>query len=223
MCRDCQQCHRGKVHKQPASPLHAISVPTRKFAHMHMDLVGPLPASSYSHMYLLTIIDRLTTWVEAVPLRNMEASTCTDSFITNWVAHFGLPATVTTDRDAQFTSAVWTGACTSLGIHHVLTTAYHPQSNWMHRQIKDAHLCACGRGSTCHSHLPWVLMGLCAAPKEDSSVSSGKLINGSPLILPGQLLHVPDPSRGDVPPPPTRPASYAAVPDNFREQSANPL
>jgi len=27
----------------------------------------------------------------------------------------------------------------------------------------------------------------------------------------GQLLHVPDPPRDDVPPPPTRPASYAAV------------
>jgi len=85
------------------------------------------------------------------------------------------------------------------------------------------HLCASGTGSTCHSHLPWVLMGLCAAPKEDSAVFSGKLINGSPLILPGQLLHVTDPPRGDVPPPPTRPASYAAVPDNFREHSANPL
>jgi hypothetical protein len=31
------------------------------------------------------------------------------------------------------------------------------------------------------------------------------------LILLGQLLHVPDPPRDDVLPPPTRPASYAAV------------
>ncbi len=28
-------------------------------------------------MYLLPAIDRSTRWVEAVPLRNMEASTCT--------------------------------------------------------------------------------------------------------------------------------------------------
>ncbi len=32
-----------------------------------------------------------------------------------------------------------------------------------------------------------------------------------PLVLPGQLLHVPDPPRVDVPPPPTRPLSYAAA------------
>jgi transposase InsO family protein len=61
--------------------------------------------------------------------------------IANWVARFGVPATVTTDRGAQFTSAVWTGACTSLRIKHVLTMAYHPQSNGMverlNRKIKD--------------------------------------------------------------------------------------
>jgi hypothetical protein len=31
------------------------------------------------------------------------------------------------------------------------------------------------------------------------------------LVLPGQLLHVPDPPRVYVPPPPTRPLSYAAA------------
>jgi hypothetical protein len=54
MCRDCQQCQRGKVHKQPAASLHTIPVPARKFFHIHVDLVGPLPASSDSQVYLLT-------------------------------------------------------------------------------------------------------------------------------------------------------------------------
>jgi hypothetical protein len=47
--------------------------------------------------------------------------------------------------------------------------------------------------------------------KEDSAVSSAELVTGTPLVLPGQLLHVPDPPRVDVPPPPTRPLSYAAA------------
>ncbi len=93
-------------------------------------------------MYLLTIIDRSTRWFEAVPLKNMEASTCVDAFIAGWVARFGVLGTVTTDRGTQFTSALWSSTCTSLGIKHVLTTAYHPQSNGMvervHRQLKDA-------------------------------------------------------------------------------------
>jgi hypothetical protein len=97
MGRDCQQCQQGKVHKQPAAPLHAILVPARKFAHLLVDLVGPLPASSEGQVYLLNAIDRSTRWVEAVPLRNMKASTCTGAFIAISVARFGVLATVTTD------------------------------------------------------------------------------------------------------------------------------
>jgi hypothetical protein len=54
MCRACQQCQRGKVHKQPAARVQAIPVLACKFSHVHVDLVGPLPASSEGHLYLLT-------------------------------------------------------------------------------------------------------------------------------------------------------------------------
>ncbi len=216
MCHDCQHCQRGKVHKQPAAPLHAIAVPACRFSHVHVDLVGPLPTSAEGHAYLFTVIDRSMRWVEAIPLRNMEASTCTDNFISGWVARFGVPATVTTDRGTQFTSSLWTSTCSCLGIKHILTTAYHPQSNGMvervHRQIKDA-LRARGAGLEWHSHLPWVLLGLRAAPKEDSAVSSAELVLGTPVILPGQLVDVQEPPHVKMAPPPTQPASYAAAAD----------
>ncbi len=76
--------------------------------------------------------------------------------IADWLARFGMPAIVTTDRGTQFTSAVLTSTCTGLGIEHVLTTAFHPKSNRMvermHLQIKDG-LCVCGAGLAWHSHL----------------------------------------------------------------------
>jgi hypothetical protein len=40
-------------------------------------------------------------------------------------------------------------------------------------------------------------------------VSSAELVTGTPLVLPGQLLQMPDPPRVNVLPPPTRPISYA--------------
>jgi hypothetical protein len=95
MCQDCQQCQRGKVHKQLAAPLHAITVPAHRFYHIYVDLVGPLLASSDGLTYLLIVIYRSTRWVEAVPLRNMEARMCMDA---NWVVGFGMPTTLTTDR-----------------------------------------------------------------------------------------------------------------------------
>jgi hypothetical protein len=84
---------------------------------------------------------------------------CTKAFLDNWVGCFGVLATVTTDRDIQFSSAVWTSPC----IQHVLTKAHHPQSNGMvecvHMKINRSSTCMWG-GSSGHSHLPWVLLGL---------------------------------------------------------------
>ena len=86
-----------------------------------------------------------------------------------------------------------------------------------HRQLKDA-LRSRLAGNDWYEHLPWVLLGLHAAPKEDSGVSSAELAFGAPISLPGELL-----SSDEKPvavfleamkkavPPPTRPLSYAAV------------
>ena len=43
-------------------------------------------------------------------------------------------------------------------------------------------------------------------------MSSAELVLGTPLLLPGQLLHVPEPPRVHVAPPPTRPAAAANTP-----------
>jgi hypothetical protein len=77
---------------------HAIPVPAHIFSHLHVDIVGPLPTSSVGFVHLLTIIDRSARCVEAVPMKSMEASRCVDAFISTWVARFGLPCAVTTDR-----------------------------------------------------------------------------------------------------------------------------
>jgi hypothetical protein len=77
----------------------------------------------------------------------------------------------------------------------MLTTAYHPQGNGlverMHRRLKEA-LCVCG-GVTWVQDLAWVLLGLHAAPKEDSSVALAELVFGGQLVLPGQFLGAPEP------------------------------
>ena len=41
-------------------------------------------------------------------------------------------------------------------------------------------------------HLPKVMLGIRAAPKEDSAVAAAEMVYGSPLTLPGQLLTAED-------------------------------
>jgi transposase InsO family protein len=162
-CRDCVPCQRAKVTKQPRASVQPIPIPTRRFSHVHVDLVGPLPASEDGYLYILTMVDRTTRWLEAVALKNMSASLCVETFLSTWVARFGVPETLTTDRGTQFSSAAWAVFCSKLGTRHVMTTAYHPQANGLvertHRQLKDA-LRARQAGVDWPAHLPWVLLGL---------------------------------------------------------------
>lgn len=201
---------------------------------MHVDLVGPLPVAEGGLTYLFTIIDRTSRWLEAVPLSEMSATACVDAFVTTWVARFGVPHTLTSDRGTQFSSATWTNLCHKLGIRHVMTTAYHPQANGLveraHRQIKDA-LRARQAGTDWPSHLPWILLGLRAAPKEISGVSSAEAVFGQPLVLPGELTGGPETPPADFhtrlasedPPLTSQPRTYAEVvsqPPNQRLQEA---
>jgi hypothetical protein len=51
-CKDCLQCQRGKVNKQPGAALHTLIIPTHRFSHLHVGLwhVGPLPHSACGHV-----------------------------------------------------------------------------------------------------------------------------------------------------------------------------
>ncbi len=124
----CISCQKAKVsthvHLAPAS----IPVPQRRFEHVHVDIVGPLPSSS-GFSYLFTVIDRTTRWPEAIPLAGISAAECAAALFSGWIQRFGVPAYITSDRRTQFTSSLWAALCELLSITHIQTTAYHPQSN----------------------------------------------------------------------------------------------
>jgi transposase InsO family protein len=134
--KDCQSCSRGKVTTQPAAAVQPIAVPQRCFTYVHIDLVGPLPVAAEGSTYLLTMIDHTTRWLEASPLKMMDARSCAKALIASWIAHYGVPSRITTDRGRQFTSSLWAALCARLEISHIATTAYHPQSNGM---VERAH------------------------------------------------------------------------------------
>jgi transposase InsO family protein len=231
-CRSCVVCQRAKVTRQPRAPVQPIAIPKRRFSHVHVDLVGPLPVSAEGYMYLLTMIDRTTRWLEATPLK--ESASCVEAFLSNWVAHFGVPETLTSDRGAQFSSSTWASFCSKLGVRHAMTTAYHPQANGLverdHRQLKDG-LRVCQAGVDWPAHLPWVLLGLRAAPKEISGVfSRGCFRTASdpawrdgfpPGDRPTDFL---DELSSPTPPTTCQPRTYAEVaaqPPNWRLQLAS--
>ena len=195
LARSCLHCQRSKVHKHVHLQPEQIEVPRRRFAHVHVDLVGPLPRSA-GFSYLLTILDRTSRWPEAVPLAAVSAADCAAGFFHGWVQRFGLPATITSDRGPQFASSLWSALCSLLNISHVQTTAYHPQANGaverFHRRLKDA-LRARSAGADWYTHLPWVMLGIRSAWRENSQFSPAEAVFGAQPVLPGQFLNSPEP------------------------------
>ena len=125
--RSCLDCQRGKVTRHTKTDVLPIPTPGRRFSHIDVDLVGPLPHSSgFTHLF--TIIDRTTRWLEAVPLSATASSDCAKALFSSWISCFGVPATITSDRGPQFVSSLWTSLCELLGINRALSTAYHPQA-----------------------------------------------------------------------------------------------
>ncbi|GFO50072.1 Gag-Pol polyprotein [Plakobranchus ocellatus] len=66
--------------------------------------------------YLFTIIDRFTRRPEAVPLPDAHASTCATALLHLWVARFGVPEDINSDRGRQFTFSLWTQLYNLLGV-----------------------------------------------------------------------------------------------------------
>ena len=188
--KSCVACQTSKVQQHTRAPLQTFEVPNRRFDHIHVDLVGPLPPSR-GCTHLFTIVDRFTRWPEAIPINDTSATGCARALIANWIARFGVPMDMSSDRGAQFTSELWAAVAGLLGttLHH--TTAYHPQANGLverfHRHLKSA-LKARLSGPNWSDELPWVLLGIRTAPKEDLGSSSAEMVYGTPLTVPGDFV-----------------------------------
>ncbi|BHF71607.1 hypothetical protein SprV_0401466700 [Sparganum proliferum] len=188
--RACLGCQRSKIQRHNKVPIGTFPGPGARFSHVHLDIVGPLPPSS-GCSYLLTCVDRFTRWPEAIPLPDIAAPTVVKAFLSRWVAIFGAPSTITTDRGAQFESNLFQSLLSFLGCTRIRTTAYHSAANGMverfHRQLK-ASLRAAADPENWTDHLPLVLLGIRSALKPDLDCSAAELVFGATVRLPGEMI-----------------------------------
>ncbi|KHJ41296.1 integrase core domain protein [Trichuris suis] len=190
--RSCLHCQRVKVQRHTRSPPEEFPLPSARFDHVHVDIVGPLPTVDDSR-YLLTAVDRFTRWPEAWPLQDISAQTVAQTFLTNWIARFGVPLQITTDRGKQFESHVWSSLNKLLGCQHAPTSVYHPQANGLverfHRRLKTALIARMqATGIKWTAALPFVLLRVRTALKANIDLAPAEMVYGSTLRLPAEFI-----------------------------------
>ena len=125
----CERCARAA---RPQNTRHGQLQPLLTGApweRIGIDITGPHPTSARGNVYILTIIDHFTKWVELFPMRNQEAHTVAKILVDQVVCRHGCPIQILSDQGPNFESALFQGICERLSIDKVRTTAYKPSTN----------------------------------------------------------------------------------------------
>jgi RNase H-like domain found in reverse transcriptase/Reverse transcriptase (RNA-dependent DNA polymerase)/Integrase zinc binding domain/Chromo (CHRromatin Organisation MOdifier) domain len=132
-CGDCQR-NKSSRHK-PYGFMKSPTAPVGAWQSIAMDFIVKLPKSKEpmtqkEYDSILVVTDRLTKYGYFIPY--LEESTAEDlayMFMKHIIANHGIPEEIISDRDKLFTSKFWKSLMDQIGIHHKLSTAYHPQTD----------------------------------------------------------------------------------------------
>ena len=114
----------SKRDKMPMRPILEVEI----FDLWEIDFMGPFPPSDGKE-YILVAVDYVSKWVEAIPTR---ANTHREvlRFVTrNTFSRYGCPRAIISDGGSHFNNAHFRALLKKYGVHHRVTTPYHPQAN----------------------------------------------------------------------------------------------
>jgi hypothetical protein len=97
--------------------------------------VGPLRQAPGGFTHLLVAVDKFSKWIEARPIVNIRSEEAV-SFFTNVIYRFGIPNTIITDDDTQFTRKKFLNFCDNNHISVDWSAVAHPKTNG---QVKRAN------------------------------------------------------------------------------------
>lgn len=125
--RSCDTCQRLGNRKK-IEQLHPIEV-GKVFDRVGIDIVGPLPITSSGNRYIIVATEYLTKWPEARAIKDPQASTVAQFIYEDIICRHGAPKVLLSDRGTSFVNMIIKALCDTMKMTHVLTTAYHPQTN----------------------------------------------------------------------------------------------
>ncbi|KAE8261740.1 hypothetical protein A4X09_0g7610 [Tilletia walkeri] len=130
--RRCYECQTNKTtHHKEYGSLTAIYSPPNVFHTLGIDFVTGLTPAGQERFDAITVsADKFSKFGIFYPSKMTDTAKDTaNRFIRHVYPWTGLPARLISDRDVRFTSEFWRTLVDRLGIHHAMSTAYHPQTD----------------------------------------------------------------------------------------------
>ncbi|GJT59296.1 putative reverse transcriptase domain-containing protein [Tanacetum coccineum] len=127
----CLTCLKVKDENQrPLGLLQQPEIPEWKWDNITMDSITKLPRSKSGHDIIWVVVDSLTKSAHFLTTReDYSMEKLARLFIYEIIARHGVPVSIISDRDGQFTSRFWQTLQKALGTRLHMSTAYHPQTD----------------------------------------------------------------------------------------------
>ena len=128
--------------------------------------------------------------VRAIPISDITAETVAQAFICSWIARFGTPSTISTDRGRQPESELFTHFMQLLGTKRIRTTAY-PFANGLVERLHVSSRLLSKRNLTQPTELtpyPWCYLASVLLSRKTSHCTAAELVYSTTLRLPSQFF-----------------------------------
>ena len=150
----CCQAFEGEVPKAPLCAIRAYA----PLELMHLDYTSIESTMELNKppvvKNVLMIINHFMRYALTVVMKDQTAKTVMKVFYECFIAVFGVPAKLLSDRGANFTSALVEELCAAFNIQKCRTTAYHAQCNGQVERFHQTLFCMIGK-LACDKKAQW--------------------------------------------------------------------
>ena len=188
--RSCEICQRARARPSSSHTVSQHSLVSRPGEIVSIDFVGPMTETPSGNVYIVTIVDHFSNWIELSPSNEASAPTALSALI-QWVSRMGTPDVILSDRGRAFTGKLIEQFREVMEIEGRFTSPYHPQANGrnerMNRVLKEIIRKVLGKETDWDVLLPWVTMAYNSSRHSTKGLSPFFILHGYEMPKPSNI------------------------------------